>query len=458
MRDRDWRTLIYTLQQGNCILVLGPEIPCPKIDDTPAVGPDGKPMPFLPMTLPAALAQSLFGEGTFTVGLDPNDLAQVSELYSMQFGRNDLEAEVVSFYRRAPVTEVYADLAKIPFNLIISLTHETSLVTALGAAGKSPVVEVYDFRGDQKDVVGLGRDAVGTAGKPLVYYLYGHVDVPRSMVISETDTLDFLSAVMAKSPDLPGDLRSHLRDPNKSFLLLGFGISRWYLRILLHLLKVNQKETRSFAFESIHDPNQAFVKQTILFLRKGLKVESHSVEVVPFVRELRERVEAAGLGDLGTGAAGGAGAGAKPALPPPEGPKVFISYASEDEAHARMIYEALKAAGYDPWYDKEGLRGGDRWDDVIPDTIQGVDYVVVIESRALAEKTFSYVNKEIDLALKRQQFARRGIRFIIPVRVDDSPLLGDLKDLHTIDVRSRDDVCEIASVIARDQQRRRRSA
>lgn len=451
MREKDWRTLLYTLQQGNCILVLGPEIPCPPLDDTPAVGPDGQPVPFVQAapTLPVTLAQSLFAEATFTQSLNPNDLAQVAELYTLRFGRNDLESEVVSFYRQAPASEAYADLAKVPFNLVISLAHDTSIVDALRREGRSPVVEVFDFRGDQKNIVGLGQGDVGTARSPLVYYLYGHVDVPRSMVISESDTLDFLSAVMAKTPDLPGDLRSHLRDPNKSFLLLGFGLSRWYLRILLHLLKVNKKESRSFAFEHIDHAELPFVQQTILFMRKGLKVESHNVDVIPFCRELRERTEKAGLRPVQVDEA--------PAPNRPvEGPKIFISYASEDEEHARRIYEALKADGFDPWYDREGIRGGGRWDEEIPDALDRADYVVVVQSRAMGEKTFSYVNKEIDLALKRQQLARRGIRFIVPVQIDDSPPLDDLRHLQSLDLRSSEGIRELASVIRRDQQRRKR--
>lgn len=456
MRDKEWRKLIYTLRQGNSILVLGPEIPCSEIEDVPAVGPDGEPLPLVPPidTLPAALARHLFDEGKLTLSLNPNDLAQVAELYHKERGRSDLEEEVVRFYRDAPFTDVYTDLANIPFNVIISLTHDTSLVTALRDAGKFPVVELYDFQGEQREAVGLGRDpvGVGTAQKPLVFYLYGHPDVPRSMVVSETDSLKFLTAVMGKSPGLPSDLRSHLSHPDKSFLLLGFGITRWYLRILLHLLSANLKDSKSFAFESIDEPDQTFTKQTILFLRKGWRFESKSVKVAPFVRELRERVEAGGIGS------GDSKDERNRRTLSPEGPSIFISYAREDESLARMLHDALKDGGYDPWYDKEGLSGGDRWEDVIPATIKETDYVVVVQSRALSKKNFSYVNREIGLACERQQFARGGIRFIIPVRVDDSPLIGELEGLQAIDVRCRDDVRQIEAAIVRDQQRRRRSA
>ncbi len=46
MKERDWRTLVHSIRQGNCILVLGPEIPVLGAeDDFPAAGPDGEPLP-----------------------------------------------------------------------------------------------------------------------------------------------------------------------------------------------------------------------------------------------------------------------------------------------------------------------------------------------------------------------------------------------------------------------------
>lgn len=466
MREKDWRTLMYGISQGNCILVLGPEIAMPEA--TPATGPDGQPLPpqFASngkITLPEMLANQLCMEVQVT-NLHPGNLTQVAEFYSTKYGRNDLEMEAVSFYRTAPRSPVYDDLAKIPFNMVISLSHDTGLVAALKEQGRSPVVESYDFRGDQKAFIGLGRDGVGTAEKPLVYNLYGDVDAPRSMVLTESDILDFLSAVMSKNPELPSDLRSSLNDVNKSFLLLGFGLTKWYLRILLHVLKVNKRDTRSFAFERLTTEDQALLQQTILFMRRGLRIESFDFEVEPFVHELKSRFEASGLaapansGGPATAAAAGNGGGASPAAGLADAPKVFISYASEDERPAQKLYDALRATGFEPWFDKQGLRGGDRWDDTIRDALDEVDYVVVLQSSNLAGKMFSYVNREIDMALDRQQFARRGISFVIPVRIDDTPPLDELKHLQSIDLHGPGGYKDLESAILRDQQRRKKRA
>ncbi len=454
MNDKDWRTLLYSISQGNCILVLGPEIPVP--DETPAVGPDGVPLPpqFASngsVTLPEMLAYQLCTEIHVT-NLDHSNLAQVSEFYARQHGRNDLEAELVSFYQQAPRSELYAALAKIPFGLIVSLAHDTGLVAALEEEGRSPVVETYDFRGDQKAFLGLGRDDVGTAERPLVYNLYGHIDVPRSLVVTETDVLDFLSAVISKNPELPSDLRSHLRDGTKNFLLLGFGLTRWYLRILLHILKVNKRDTRSFALEHMPSEDQALLQETILFMNRGLKINSYNSELATFVEELSARVAEKGLAP-GTRLA----TGATPVTSPESSaPKVFVSYASEDEVQATKLCDQLRGAGFAPWFDGDALRGGDRWDDVIQQALDEVDYVVVVQSAALAAKTFSYVNQEIDLALKRQRFASRGIRYVIPVRIDESPLLDELKHLQTIDLAGGAGFKQLESAILRDQQRRRK--
>src|SRR5690348_8106972 len=54
-------------------------------------------------------------------------------------------------------------------------------------------------------------------------------------------------------------------------------------------------------------------------------------------------------------------------------PSVFISYASEDRAAARVLREALSNAGLDVWYDEDELTGGDAWDQKIRRQIRDCD-------------------------------------------------------------------------------------
>jgi len=91
----------------------------------------------------------------------------------------------------------------------------------------------------------------------------------------------------------------------------------------------------------------------------------------------------------------------------------------------------------------------------IKKTIEKVDYIIVVQSYALASKNIGYVNKEISTALERQKYFR-GIRFIIPVKIDDSPILEDLKFLQTIDLKQQNDIEQLFRLIKRDQERRKK--
>jgi hypothetical protein len=138
-------------------------------------------------------------------------------------------------------------------------------------------------------------------------------------------------------------------------------------------------------------------------------------------------------------------------------PKVFLCHAKEDVAVAERLYEAMLAAGLDAWMDDRNLLAGDKWNRMIEDRVNDSDYFVAVHSHSLASKHFSYVNKEISLALERQRFARTGFRFIIPMLIDDAPLIADLKDVQAV-ATGADDFAALISVIKRDYQRRARAS
>jgi hypothetical protein len=81
---------------------------------------------------------------------------------------------------------------------------------------------------------------------------------------------------------------------------------------------------------------------------------------------------------------------------------------------------------------------------------------VVLHSSSLATKDFSYVNKEISLALDRQRYARNGIRFLIPAQLDDTPLMPDIREFQSTRAVSDQEVAGLISTIKRDFQRRSR--
>jgi hypothetical protein len=106
--------------------------------------------------------------------------------------------------------------------------------------------------------------------------------------------------------------------------------------------------------------------------------------------------------------------------------------------------------------DTSGLEGGDVWDRTIEDRVNDSDYFIVLQTPRLAQRSFSYVYKEIKLALDKQASAQSGVRFIIPVQLPGAPLLSELKDFQAISLASDADVTGLVSTVRRDYQRRSR--
>ena len=44
-----------------------------------------------------------------------------------------------------------------------------------------------------------------------------------------------------------------------------------------------------------------------------------------------------------------------------EATRLFLSHSTRDNAWCRVLLAALKDAGYDVWYDEQGLTGGAEW-------------------------------------------------------------------------------------------------
>jgi hypothetical protein len=82
---------------------------------------------------------------------------------------------------------------------------------------------------------------------------------------------------------------------------------------------------------------------------------------------------------------------------------------------------------------------------------------VVLQSQALVNKTIGYVNREINIALDRQEEFQRGTtRFVIPVKIEPCPLRDDLKHLQTIDLIDEANVKTLINTIQRDFEKRKK--
>ncbi len=400
----DWSTLTFALQQKNCILMLGPDIP---MDDQP-------PQSHL---LAQELAEKI--KDPLPKEINKTDLAQMSQCFQIEEGRMKLLATVSAFHqqKQTAIPQFYRDIAALPFELIITASHDQLLTTALENEGKQPLNEFYHFKGKNLETI-----PAGSTEKPLVYSLYGSISNQQSLVLTENDLLDFLVGLSSKERPLPTNLLSRLQDQSVCFLFLGFGFRHWYLRILLYILQGCKNTNPSFAMEELMIALSGNKTDQIVFYikQRDLKARIYNGKLGSFAASLCERAGIACPTLLGKG-------GLKRAT-------VFICHANEDKKHAHTLYRLLKKAGMDPWLDLESLKPGDAWNNKIEEALEGVDYVIVLNSKALASRHEGYVVREINCALERQKQFRREFRFIFPVRIDDAPLLSEIAKFQCQDL------------------------
>jgi formylglycine-generating enzyme required for sulfatase activity len=98
-------------------------------------------------------------------------------------------------------------------------------------------------------------------------------------------------------------------------------------------------------------------------------------------------------------------------------PQIFISYAREDYASVRQLYDRLKGAGYKPWMDKVDLPKGADFAKAIPKVLRESDLFIVCLSTHSVNKR-SFIQREINLALDILEEKLGDDLYIFPVRLE----------------------------------------
>lgn len=427
--EKDWKSLVLALESRQCILMLG--LGALTQEDQPSAATQA---------LVAKLAENLTESQGITEYTD--DLAQVALCYQRENGKNDLRSVYRSFYQGMDWSSTcLRDLAKLPFELVVTAIPDDGFCSLLEECGKQPQVGWYTSKGDQ--VEHAARQPV-SADKPIIYQLYGNVNDPKSLVITEDDFLDLLVAVARGDPRLPGDVLDRLRDPDNILLFVGFRLESWSLRVLLRVLDLGAKSSRSFALERFRrDALRAAGNLILIYGGSPYRIQLRNDSISHFVSELLARTGAANLASSPQAAA-------------TRRPTVFICHEHTDAGSAQHVREWLQGAGFSPWLDATSLKGGDDWEREIRKTLEEVDYVVILVSRNLVNKHRGFVNREISLALAQQEQFQPDTRFVIPFIIDGATLPSNLERFHWIRFEGKNALRSLVGAIDEDWQRRNR--
>ena len=277
MKERHWTSLITSLRYGQCVLMLGQEVSAAHAEVDGAVVPRNNES--FAEALTRRLADELEEDGRRVIG---DSLASVAQQYEDAdgFGTNALRALAGKFYNSGALapSALHHRLASLPFSLIVTTCHDDLLLRALKEAGKSPLAYRYHLRGDKRDNPEF--ILTGSASAPVVYHLFGDTRAPGSLVLSEDDLLDFLIAIVSERPPLPNSLSRALKRSGQSFLFVGFGISQWYLRVLMKVLVRSlelHRTANTIAAELLRGLSESDRESTILFYQRGTRIEIEEI-------------------------------------------------------------------------------------------------------------------------------------------------------------------------------------
>lgn len=295
--EQDWSDLLTSIELNECILILGPNIAMPS---------DGGAQPE-PLTRQFArqLAQML-PAGKVN---DAANLSHVTEVYIRETNNlTRFKGLLQAFYKRerepAPAFE---HLTHLPFRLIINAAPDDLLHKAYLKRHIHFNATLYNFdhSGEQEDPQYDIEDPT-----PFIYNLFGSYVTPGSVVLTESQQIEFVEQIIQKEHKIPNSIQAVFRE-SKNYLFLGFDFSDWYLRLLLSALnpKEEAKIPISFALQNGSAPLSPTAE---VFFGRRFKIDFFDLDIDGFTAELQRRWEqknaASQAAPTPKSASGGAGA------------------------------------------------------------------------------------------------------------------------------------------------------
>lgn len=275
----NWDSLIKTVENNECILVLGPNIA--------SIERDGSNIS-LRQLLAEHLAKELKQLQPGVSLLNTDDLAYISRqledalLPKCNFlegrARAKLGELIQTFYENYNYSNFseFSAIAKLPFRFIINTNPDQFLLDAYLEENKfAAISEYYHYRNpSHNNSIDTNKEFI-TPDAPLIYNLFGSLEESNSLIITESDQLRFLDTILQQenTAGIPNNIAieftsSKEKNFEKSFVFLGFDFNQWHLRLILHLINRFQKQKETYALQN---PNN-LSELTSFFYKRNFEV------------------------------------------------------------------------------------------------------------------------------------------------------------------------------------------
>jgi hypothetical protein len=369
LEPRQWNNLLEAIANGSCIVLLGPKVSTVKNGG-----------PTLYEAFAKELAKELKKEKIAYDKEHEGNLTYIMQRYTMipNVAPSDPGFEAKKFFKEyeEQFNTVQQTLAELPINLVINTSPDDAMVHALKKAGKFKTVHsYYDYRKEQKQ-----EFDTPTADAPLVFNLFGYFENAMSLVLTESDQVEFMKNVIRDQPPLPPKLLSQM-DNHKTYLFLGFDWEQWNLRLLLQGMNL-EKECTILAHSNEEIKLQPKTKD---FYESSFRFSFITDKVDKFVAELKEKYTA---------------------LSPDSEPdmvqeKLFIAADPKDEEFRTELSKNLKPLAADVWH--EGLvEAGSDVDATVLENLESADIILLLISADFLASDAIF-KREWKVALKKHE-------------------------------------------------------
>ncbi len=163
------------------------------------------------------------------------------ELLKSTTSLNQLIQALGAKWRERDPSEPSKVLAQLPLPIYITTNVHDLLCNALEEAGKDPQILLCpwnEYVEQSETIFDKDPDYYPSPEKPLVYHLFGQLNEPDSVVLTEDDYFDFLIGITGNKDLIPPVVRRALSD--SALLFLGYQMDEWNFRVLFRSLLSKQ--------------------------------------------------------------------------------------------------------------------------------------------------------------------------------------------------------------------------
>src|SRR5260370_4687239 len=225
------RNIAEKVHNSQCVLFLGPGIHVPPPEDSKYKYS----APFSP-PLSRTVSRYLAERSRYPEEYpneSENNLQRVAQHFELKFSRSSLIDNLRSFIKPGQPSPLIRALARLPFSVIININYDDLFERALSQEGKNPQLILYSP--EQHTKTPNARES--SLQEPVVLKLFGSIEQPQSIVITEEELIQFFLRMNDSMPynPIPTEIQYNLT--RFTSLHMGYSLRDFNLRLLFKSLR-----------------------------------------------------------------------------------------------------------------------------------------------------------------------------------------------------------------------------